>query len=224
MKLKLLDLFCGAGGASMGYHRAGFDVVSVDIAPQPRYPFRFIQEDAIQYLAKHWQEYDVIHASPPCQRYSSITPDKSKHPNLIPLVREMLVETGKPYIIENVPGAKDFLKNPIMLCGTMFGLDVIRHRLFECNPVVWFAPRSCSHQKKAVNCGRNPNPETEYHSIAGHFPNMAYAKKAMGIDWMNRGELAESIPPGIHRMDRHTNAGNDKQNRSNRIRRDDGQG
>lgn len=193
--MRLLDLFCGAGGASMGYHRAGFDVTGVDIQPQPRYPFRFIQADALTYFAEHWQEYDIFHASPPCQAYSSLTPDKKKHLHLIPEVQAMFRATGKPYIIENVAGAKSFLQNPQMLCGTMFGLNVIRHRFFECHPPIYFAPHGCSHRKKVVRCGRTPDPATQYHSVAGNFPNITYAKQAMGIDWMNRRELAEAIPP-----------------------------
>lgn len=193
--MRILDLFCGAGGAGMGYHRAGFEVVGVDISPQPRYPFEFIQADALDYLKKHGQEFDAIHASPPCQGYSSITPDKSKHVYLIAPIREILKTTGKPYVIENVPGARKHLHNPLLLCGTMFGLNVIRHRYFETHPALWFTPYSCSHQKKAVKCGRTPDRLSQYHSIAGHFPDMDYAKDAMGIDWMKRHELAQAIPP-----------------------------
>ena len=131
--MKLLDLFCGAGGAAMGYHRAGFDdITGVDIKPMPRYPFKFIQGDALEYLAAHGAEYDVIHASPPCQAYSIMQHAnhmRKDHPDLVDSVRDALKQTGKPWIIENVPGAP--LIDPILLCGLSFGLRVIRHRLFE---------------------------------------------------------------------------------------------
>ena len=121
MKLRLLDLFCGAGGASVGYVRAGFEVEGVDIEPQPHYPFKFYQTDALEFPL---EGYDAYHASPPCQAYSEATPitTKSKHPKLIKVVHDMLVGSGKSYVIENVEGARWYLENPIMLCGSMFGL------------------------------------------------------------------------------------------------------
>jgi site-specific DNA-cytosine methylase len=131
MKPRLLDLFCGAGGAGMGYHRAGFEVVGVDIAPQPHYPFEFHQGDALEYLAAHGHEFDAIHASPPCQRYSSIqriTKNKHKWPDLVDPVRQLLIKSGKPYVIENVQGAP--LRVDAFMCGSMFGLGMIRHRIF----------------------------------------------------------------------------------------------
>src|SRR5689334_2216034 len=112
---KLLDLFCGAGGAGTGYHRAGFEVVGIDLHPQKRYPFKFIQADALDYVAQYGWMYDAIHASPPCQSYSQITPDKSKHIDLIPQTRFWLESIGVPYVIENVYGAKKSLRNPVML-------------------------------------------------------------------------------------------------------------
>ena len=131
--MKLLDLFCGAGGCGMGYHRAGFEVVGVDINPQPNYPFAFVQGDALN-PPVDLQSFDVIHASPPCQRYSSavLIKNRSKHPNYIQQVRTMLQASGKFYVIENVPGSP--LKNPMKLCGTMFVLNVVRHRLLETWP------------------------------------------------------------------------------------------
>lgn len=131
-KPRLLDLFCKAGGAGYGYWQAGFDVVGVDIEPQKRYPFTFIQADALEYLARHGGEYDAIHASPPCQAFSKMkNPDKAHrkaHPDLVDPVRELLMRTGRPYIIENVPGAP--LLSPVTLCGSQFGLKVYRHRVF----------------------------------------------------------------------------------------------
>jgi DNA (cytosine-5)-methyltransferase 1 len=144
--MRLLDLFCGAGGAGMGYHRAGFEVVGVDIKPQPRYPFEFHRADALEYLNQHWREFDIIHASPPCQFYSRATKmngTKHNHPDLLQPTIDALDATGKPYIVENVPGAP--MKNYLMLCGTMFGLRVFRHRLFVTSPQIMFSPFSCNH-------------------------------------------------------------------------------
>ena len=148
MKTRLLDLFSGAGGCARGYQNAGFYVVGVDIEPQPRYcGDEFVQADALEYLAQHGHEFDVIHAGPPCQAYckaaTSWWPER-EWPDLIPATQEALRETGKPYVIENVPGAP--LRNPLLLCGTMFPpLKIVRHRLFECNPPIWFPPYPCSH-------------------------------------------------------------------------------
>ncbi|MBM3457495.1 MAG: DNA cytosine methyltransferase, partial [Armatimonadetes bacterium] len=141
----LLDLFCGQGGAAMGYHRAGFDVVGVDLEPQPRYPFRFIQADALEFLAEHGRGFEAIHASPPCQRYSRATGNHrhEKHPDLVGVTRDLILGTGFPYIIENVPQAP--LRSPVQLCGLMFpALRVIRHRDFESN-LVLFAPAHPTH-------------------------------------------------------------------------------
>jgi DNA (cytosine-5)-methyltransferase 1 len=131
--VKLLDTYCGAGGCAVGYHRAGFEVVGVDINPQPRFPFEFHQGDAIEYIREHGHEFDVIHASPPCQRFSEATPmeRRDKHPDLIAPTREAMQATGKPYVIENVENARAELANPVKLCGTMFGLPIWRHRYFE---------------------------------------------------------------------------------------------
>lgn len=199
MKLKLLDLFCCAGGAGMGYSRAGFEVVGVDIKPQPRYPFEFHQADALEYLAEHYQEFDVIHASPPCQRYSRITKVTGKpenHPDLLQPSVDALKKTGKPYIVENVPGAP--MENYLMLCGTMFGLQVFRHRLFMCNPQIIMSPMSCNHDDRSSNGGKNgdqKHPEAKYITVTSAVSPISKAKKAMGIDWMNRAELVEAIPP-----------------------------
>ena len=129
----------------MGYYLAGFDVVGVDLAEKRNYPFDFVQGDAIEYLSVHFQEFDFIHASPPCQhftKYKNCRKDiATRYENLIPQTREALIKTGKPYVIENVVGAP--LNNPITLCGSMFGLDVRRHRLFESN--VELTPPKCDH-------------------------------------------------------------------------------
>jgi DNA (cytosine-5)-methyltransferase 1 len=197
--MRLLDLFSGAGGAAMGYHRAGFEVVGVDIAPQPRYPFEFHQADALEYCAAHGQEYDVIHASPPCQRYTvgrKIHDSGARYPDLVGPTRDLLRSIWKTYVIENVIGAP--LLNPITLCGTMFGLHVFRHRLFESSHLL-FAPQHAKHNGSTgatdgystLARGRNG-----YICVAGHNFIREEGAAAMGIDWMKtRYELAQAIPP-----------------------------
>lgn len=176
----------------MGYHQAGFEVTGVDIKPQPRYPFQFHQADALEFVRRHGHEFDVIHASPPCQAYSTITSLSStkEHPNLIPDTRRLLLRSGKPYIIENVPGAP--LLNPIMLCGTMFGLSTIRHRLFETNQPVWWLPAPCNHSGKLYSVlTKSCRVSGDLRGPSSH----EIGKIAMGIDWMNQYELGLSIPP-----------------------------
>lgn len=207
---RLLDLFCGAGGAAVGYARAGFDVVGVDVAPQPRYPFEFRQADAIEYLAAGgWIGFDAIHASPPCQRFSiarHVRPSGERHPDLIAPTRAQLQRIGRPYVIENVAGAP--LSNPIRLCGTMFGLQVIRHRLFESN-LLLCAPSHTRHEtgvgfrerghrfvKGWRNAAGKSYPLGDYVTVTGHNFEMRSGSAAMGIDWMAvRRELAQAIPP-----------------------------
>ena len=194
--MRLLDTFCKAGGAGYGYKLAGFDVIGVDIEPQPNYPFKFHKADAIDFIRAHGKEFDIIHASPPCQKFSSITKTagtQDSHPDLVEPTRRALIETGKPYIIENVPGAP--LINPITLCGTMFGLDCVRHRLFETNPLIWFPPASCNHYKPVVKHGRKPDRSKHFHGFTGHFSDVQWAREITGCDWMNQEELAECIPP-----------------------------
>jgi DNA (cytosine-5)-methyltransferase 1 len=207
-RYRLLDLFCGAGGAAMGYHRAGFDVVGVDIRPQPNYPFEFHQADAMEILrwwANDWLnplDFDAIHASPPCQGYSTQTADPSKHPRLIEPARALLKELGRPYVIENVEGARKHLIDPVRLCGSMFGLDLRRHRYFETNwplePVPcdhgWQTPRFRSLDMSMVRAGKLASVVGVHGHInyEGEFPLRC---KAMGIDWMTNDELVEAIPP-----------------------------
>lgn len=181
----------------MGYHRAGFDVVGVDIAPQPHYPFEFHQADALEYCAVHGHEFDVIHASPPCQAYSvTRSIHGNEHPSLVPATRDVLATTNKIWVIENVIGAPLF--NPLMLCGSMFpGLRVYRHRLFESNPHIWFAPATCHHSYAM------PASKGQYHTLSngnfitcvGHNYKAADGRVAMGINWMTRDELSQAIPP-----------------------------
>lgn len=202
---RLLDLFCCAGGAGMGYHRAGFEVVGVDIDPQKNYPFEFHQADALEFLAEHGHEFDAIHASPPCQAYSAMKhmPDAKTHPELIEPTRDALVATGKPFVIENVVGAP--LEASIVLCGSMFGLGAAgfslqRHRQFESN-VALLLPGSCSHQGPTIGVygGHVRCRSSKYWRESGaDFPGMdkkALANEAMGIDWMTMNQLSEAIPP-----------------------------
>ena len=205
--MKLLDLFCGAGGAAMGYYRAGFtEIIGVDIVPQPRYPFRFVEADALKYLvslieAGAISEFDMIHASPPCQGYSRATRHLSNgnYQNLIPETRKLLIKTGLPYVIENVPGAP--CVNPIVLCGTMFGLPLIRHRLFECNPTVWFPPAVCRCSHLCTNSKTSEGQLSSFGRgataicVAGSIYLKRDGEIAMGIDWMTKKELSQSIPP-----------------------------
>lgn len=193
---KLLDLFCGAGGAGMGYNRAGFEVIGIDIKPQPHYPFKFIQADAIEYLKEHWTEFDATHSSPPCQRNSAMTKGLWKdrlenHPDLITPIRKLLTETNKPYIIENVVGAK--LINPVVLCGSMFNLGVRRHRLFETS-FEMIQPK-CDHKKQGKVVGVYGHAGGSSKRDGIKFNGVQSWKDAMKIDWMNGNELAQSIPP-----------------------------
>lgn len=163
------------------------------LKPQPRYAGdEFVQGDALEYVAAHGHEFDVIHASPPCQAYSNTRNLPGRHhPQLIEITRRLLQEAGKPYVIENVPGAP--LINPITLVGSMFGLLTMRPRLFECSfdvPFLLAPPPAAKHAKM----GRPPQPG-EYVHVVGHVSNVAYCRKAMGIDWMTQKELAQAIPP-----------------------------
>ena len=195
-KPRLLDTFCKAGGAGHGYALAGFDVTGVDIEPQPRYPYAFIQGDAIEYIRQRGGEYDAIHASPPCQDYSNAKKIRgNEHPRLIEPTRAALLATGKPYIIENVPGAP--LRSPVTLVGTMFGLRTLRPRLFECSFPVPFRLAPPPNARTA-KMGRKPKPG-EYMHVVGHISDVEQGRRAMGIDWMTRDELAQAIPPDYTR-------------------------
>jgi DNA (cytosine-5)-methyltransferase 1 len=210
---RLLDLFCGAGGAAMGYHRAGFDVVGVDIMPQPNYPFTFIHEDALSFLdelVRDRRSLDesplslaAIHASPPCQFATTLEALQDRtYINLIPETRRLLDATGLPYVIENVVGARQWLHDPFRLCGSSFGLNVWRHRLFETNwPSIGMVP-PCSHSEygdpiDVTGTGaRRLDDRPDGGGGNSRKPrNLDEAKTAMGIDWMTRRELSQAIPP-----------------------------
>ncbi len=187
----LLDLFCGAGGCTKGYQLAGFYVVGVDIKNQPRYcGDEFFKADALEFLKKYGENYDVIHASPPCQKYGKTKHLAGDHPKLIKETRELLIKNKKPYVIENVPGAP--LINPLLLNGAMFGMLVLRDRLFESNlplPLV-LLPQN----QKPVKMGRRVSNGQVIQPV-GNFSGVEYARKQMGIDWMTQKEIAQAIPP-----------------------------
>lgn len=211
---RLLDLFCGAGGAAKGYHRAGWEVVGVDIEPQPHYPFEFVQADAMTYPL---DGFDAIHASPPCQAYTTmrVMPNAGDHPELVEPTRERLIATGLPWAMENVPGAPlevhpPSLLSPLMgvtLCGTMFGLtngthELRRHRLFESN--VSLIQPSCQHRLPVIGFygdhARTLQRTVDGHrdrggDIVGNDRKMPLVRDLMGIDWMAWPEATQAIPP-----------------------------
>lgn len=200
----LLDLFCGAGGAGMGYYRAGWAVVGIDINPQPNYPFEFFRTDALEWLAsavEHGTMFDAIHASPPCQASCTLIKGNQRatagnHVDLIPQTRELLAQTGLPTVIENVQGAQ--IRRDLTLCGEMFGLDVIRHRYFECNfPVA--QPAHVKHRGRVAGWRHGQWYDGPYFAVYGEGGGkgtVAQWQQAMGIDWTDvRLEIAEAIPP-----------------------------
>lgn len=187
-KYKLLDLYCGAGGAAMGYHKAGFEVVGVDIKPQPRYPFEFYQGDALTYPL---EGFDVIHASPPCQRYTRTNAShRYKHLDLIAVTRERIKKHN--YVIENVQEARNLLHNPIMLCGGMFGLPIHRHRYFEVQPFFFCMLPPCNVPEKTVYITGTPRPKD---GSPRKDPPAHIKREAMQTPWMTIKNMDEAIPP-----------------------------
>lgn len=196
---RLLDLYCGAGGAAKGYADAGFEIVGVDINPQPNYPYTFIQADAVDYLtfANVAEMYDAVHASPPCQAYSVTASihDFPEHPELIAATRNRLKHCGLPYVIENVMGARSALRDPFMLCGAMFPqTETYRHRLFEVSGFGVEVPVHPPHVEPQAPLGRKPKP-WEWVNPIGNFSGVEQAREALGVQWMNRNEIAQAIPP-----------------------------
>ena len=198
--MKILDLFCCGGGAGFGYELAGFDVTGVDIEPQPKHRGKFVLSDALEYVRNHFQEYDAVHASPPCQAWTKAAQQwrlKGKeYPDLIEATREELVKTGLPYVIENVPGSP--LKNPFVLCGSMFGMKTYRHRLFETNFLI-NVPVHPVHTAKSAKMGRKPK-EGEFLQYVGHFSGVPMAREITGLHWLGQYELAQSVPPQYTRF------------------------
>ncbi len=212
--MRLLDLFCCTGGAGMGYHRAGFEVVGVDIQPQPHYPFEFCQADAFSVLTQlctgaRWRGYlltdlDAIHASPPCQEYSRVSGralngKRREYPDLIQPTRDALQATDLPYVMENVEGSP-LRGGCIILCGSAFGLNVRRHRIFESN-VALLSP-GCFHARQKPRFrsldSRKPGRMACVVGVHGHLNyhgEDALRREAMGIDWMTMKELTQAIPP-----------------------------
>jgi len=181
----------------MGYHRAGFEVTGVDKDPQPRFPATFVQADALDYLGAHGHRYDAIHASPPCQAFTAYRRKGhgvgDGYPDLVAATRELLEASGKPWILENVPGAP--LREPAILCGSMFGLEVRRHRLFETSfPLL--AP-SCAHHLQQGDFPQATNRQNRRKTCevgVWRIP-LDVQRRAMGIDWMDLAGLTEAIPP-----------------------------
>ncbi|HXI68294.1 MAG TPA: DNA cytosine methyltransferase [Steroidobacteraceae bacterium] len=221
VKPRLLDLFCGAGGAAMGYHRAGFEVVGVDIKPQPNYPFEFVQDDALLFMrearfTRLCETFDAIHASPPCQLFTRANGgwvgrlSDDRHADLITPTRELLEATGLPYVIENVVGAP--LRDPVTICGTTLGLNVKRHRLFESNCPLMVPPCS-GHERDYVICfgggvrgrthqlGRTPNNSGPI--LRRPTLPLKQGQEAMEIGWMDRHELSQAIPPAYTELIGH---------------------
>lgn len=216
MRPRLLDLFCCEGGAAVGYRRAGFDVVGVDLEGRyaKRYPFEFHQGDALEFVREHGLEFDAIHASPPCQAYSRATAGNSqaraKHDRLIAATRDALEATGRPYVIENVEDARPEMRAPVTLCGTHFGLTAVdddgtplemwRHRLFEATFEVP-APGACRHggfaQQVAGAYGgaRRDKHEARHVRKGGYVPAKPVVERLLGIDWMTQHGLFQSLPP-----------------------------
>jgi DNA (cytosine-5)-methyltransferase 1 len=205
---RLLDLYSCAGGAAMGYHLAGFDVTGVDINPQPRYPFTHHTADALEYLTAHGHDYDAVHASPPCHDHSSLASVAGVDGTawMLPAVRYLLRRLGKPYVIENVPGAP--LDNPVWLCGTEFGLAadttsrgrvwLRRHRGFESNMLLMGAGGcTCTARRGRIIGVYGTGDGGNRPSGSGWKGDFTTRKQVMGIDWMNREELSQAIPPAM---------------------------
>jgi DNA (cytosine-5)-methyltransferase 1 len=212
MKPRLLDLFCCAGGAATGYADAGFEVVGVDIEPQPRYPFAFIQADVLSLDRRFLRFFDAIHASPPCQGYTAMrhAPGAKGAPLLIDAVRIQLTAAGRPWVIENVEEAAWAMRAPILLCGSMFelgtqGHQLQRHRLFETSFAIK-APE-CQHSAQPVvgvyggharcRSAKHGGRTTRDVWQGGH---KAAASEALGINWATLNELSEAIPPAYTRF------------------------
>jgi DNA (cytosine-5)-methyltransferase 1 len=208
-KPRLLDLFCGAGGAGMGYHQAGFEVIGIDLAEQPRYPFEFHQADALTFPL---EGFDVVHASPPCQAHTPMSNRwrgkgtlADTRENLIPPTRARLLSAGVPYVLENVVGARPSMRtSTVLLSGEMFGLAVHRPRLFESNRLLLAPPSMGRGDCRIGVYGDHPdggrlNTRADG-TVQRRAASIAEASEAMGIDWMAWPEIKEAIPPAYTRF------------------------
>jgi DNA (cytosine-5)-methyltransferase 1 len=203
-KPRLLDLFCGAGGASVGYARAGFEVVGIDHIAQPHYPFEFHQYDALEFLSWGWllpewlkrDRFAAIHASPPCQAYTQSALSQRNagktYPDLLAETRRGLQAIGLPWVIENVPGAP--MRADYILCGCMVGLKLRRERWFETSWHGFEMSHPHVHDHAVVSVVGHGTPSWVREQL-GRNPTIADYRAAMGIDWMNRNELSQAIPP-----------------------------
>lgn len=198
--MKLLDLFCGAGGAGRGYQEAGFDVTGIDIAPQPHYPARFIRADVLSLRRHYLREFDFIHASPPCQHFTAYrraVPDiTERYQDLVEPTRDLLEAAGVPYVIENVPSAP--IRPDLVLCGSQFGLDVRRHRWFELGGFSAMGAGGCNHkgwQRRYKSSSTRTNLRYTI-EVGAWDEKLSDQKAAMGVDWeITVRELSEAIPP-----------------------------
>jgi DNA (cytosine-5)-methyltransferase 1 len=190
---RLLDLFCGAGGAAMGYHRAGFDVTGVDIKPQPRYPFKFIQGDALEWVTDDLfcRQFGIIHASPPCQDHTRTPGPVHGTGWMLAATRDLFSSIGLPWVLENVPGAP--MRADYLLCGCMFGLGVRRERWFETSWRGFALNMAHDHRLPAHSVVGNGTPSGVL--AKGIVQTAESCRAAMGIDWMTRAELSQAIPP-----------------------------
>lgn len=199
--MRVLDLFCCQGGAARGYQDAGLHVTGVDMDPQPRYcGDMFRQEDAVEFVCRRLlqvsQDFVFVHASPPCQHDSDAQRIMGReHPDLIGPTRQALEMTGLPYVIENVRGARAKLRDPVMLCGPMFGLETYRHRYFEAGGgLVLPQPEHPAHLAPQTKMGR-AIPPGHFGQFIGNFSGVEHARKVMDVPWMNRDGIRECIPP-----------------------------
>ena len=195
--MRLLDLFCGAGGSAVGYHRAGFEVVGVDIKPQKNYPFAFHQRDALDYLAEHGRDYDVIHASPPCRNHTLYATQWGADPGtgwLLKATYVALRHGSVPWVLENVVGAE--MPGSIMLCGSMFGLGVRRHRLFSAS--IPLPQMECDHksQGSVITVTGHSGGRSTRRGDVNRAPAEDWAE-AMDTPWMSTREMAQAIPPAF---------------------------
>lgn len=194
----LLDLFCGAGGAAMGYYRAGFDVIGVDIVPQPNYPFPMIVADAMTFPLGR---VDAIHASPPCQDHSVLQSPRHGTRWMLAATVDRLAANGQPWVVENVGGSARTMGGQwSVLCGSSFGLGVRRHRLFRSSALL-LVPR-CRHDLQPapvdVTGGGPDYARLQRRGVPNRKPETLHAARvAMGIDWMTRSELSQAIPPAF---------------------------